>query len=131
MSRKSKVKDESSIVGGFLYFEDCKQCSIQDEVFVEFLEFKGQGAIRLVSLEHNYAQRVWMETGAKVVEEINTEMTLRPEARSGRRHWYAYRRVHGKLFKKYVGTSENVTHDRLLEVSKAMPSHIKATHGLK
>jgi len=128
MARKSKIADESSIIGGALYFEDCKQCSMADDTFVEMLEFKGQGAIRIISIESDYVQRVWLETGSKVVEEINFEMTLRPETRSGRRHWYAYRRVHKVLHKKYVGTSEKVTQERLLEIAKAMPSHIKAVH---
>jgi len=79
-------------------------------------------AIRVVSLDHDYIQRTWLETGSKIIEELSVEMTLRAEMRSGRRHWYAYRRVFNKLHKRYVGTDEKVTQTRLLDIAKAMPS---------
>ncbi|MBZ0284046.1 MAG: hypothetical protein K8L97_25120 [Anaerolineae bacterium] len=50
------------------------------------------------------------------------QMTLRREIRSGRGHWYAYRRVFGKLHKRYVGTDDLISQMKLLEVAQKMPS---------
>ncbi len=121
-TRKTATMYETSIVNGALYFEDCKQSDLDGEYFAEIIDHKTTTSIRLISLSHDYAQRVWLESGSKIIEQVNVEMTLRKEIRSGVGHWYAYRRVHTKLHKKYVGTSEKVTHERLLEIAKAMPS---------
>lgn len=43
----------------------------------------------------------------------NGTFTARKEHRSGSWYWYAYRRVHGKLHKQYLGRSEELTGTRL------------------
>lgn len=44
--------------------------------------------------------------------------TVRCEARRRGAFWYAYKRVNGKLVKRYVGKSEAVTLARLAEVGQ-------------
>jgi hypothetical protein len=120
--RKTKTGSESSIVDGKLFFEDCQQCEVDSPTFSEMLEWHGQASIRVVSLSSDWFQRVFIGSDVVIRESINLEMTIRPENRSGKRHWYAYRRVFGKLYKRYVGVSESITQTRLVEVARRMPS---------
>jgi len=120
--RNTKVGNETSIVGGVLYFEDARQCHIDDANFVEIIGDGYTKSIRLVSIDNDYVLRVWLDGVGMRKEDLDMQMTLRREVRSNRGHWYAYRRVLGTLHKRYVGTDEKVTQDRLLEVAKAMPS---------
>ena len=121
-ARSTKVGYETSIINGVLYFEDARQCSIKDEIFTDIIGDGYTKSIRLVSLENDWIQHVWVGDLGVRKEDINFEMTLRREIRSGRGHWYAYRRVLGKLHKRYVGTDENVTQERLVAIARAMPS---------
>jgi hypothetical protein len=120
--RKTPTGYETSIVDGFLYYEDCKQCHMKDEVFTEMIGDGYTKAIRVVSLDQGWFEKVYLTSDTFIKSDINAQMTLRAEIRSGRRHWYAYRRVFGRLYKKYVGTDEKVTQMRLLEIARAMPS---------
>lgn len=120
--RQTKTGAETSIVNGILYFEDCNQCKVTDEVFPEIIGDGYTKTIRLVSLAADWIEHVWLDGVGMVKEDIDFEMTLRREIRCGRGHWYAYRRVMGKLNKRYVGTDENVTQKRLVEVARAMPT---------
>ncbi len=45
------------------------------------------------------------------------QFTARCEKRRGLRYWYAYRRVHGKLYKAYLGKSEELSQERLDQTS--------------
>lgn len=117
--RQSKVRSETSIESGRLYFEDVCQCSMDDELFQEMLDDKHLIAIRVVSLAHNWHEREWYAPDVQL--NINLEMTLRKERRAALDHWYAYRRVGGQLFKRYVGHSEQVTEKRLVEVAQHLP----------
>jgi len=121
-TRNTKTGYETSIVNGILYFEDASQCPVDSELFPQIIGDGYTKSIRVISLEHDYFQRVWLESGSVVSEDINMQFTIRREIRSGAGHWYAYRRVFGKLHKKYVGTDEKVTQASLLAIAKAMPT---------
>lgn len=120
--RNCKTGRDYSIHGGVLYFEDATQSRVDSPEFVEMLDDSTVKSIRLVSLSKDWYKTFYVDWDAKINDNINVEMTLRKEIRSGRAHWYAYRRVMGKLHKRYVGTSENVTEHRLLEVAQVLPS---------
>lgn len=117
--RKSPVRSQTSIVDGQLYFEDVRQCAVEDDAFREIIEY--EKSIRVVSLDFSWEQRVWI--GDQIVREsIDCEMTLRSEKRSGRLYWYAYRRAHGTLFKRFVGASEDINNRKLVDVAKKLPT---------
>lgn len=120
--RTSKHSRETCIVNGELLMDGFFQSRMDTEMFFETLEDKYLKAIRVQSLESDWIAREWVEGVGAVKSMIDMEMTLRCEYRSGKRHWYAYRRVLGTLYKRYVGTSEKVTQERLLEVAKSMPT---------
>lgn len=122
MARKTKTGLETSIVAGVLYFEDSRQCAVDDVVFKDIIGDGYTTAIRVMSLDHNWIQKVWVTFDAQITEKINVEMTLRREIRSGAGHWYAYRRVHGTLHKRYVGADENINQKRILEVAQKLPT---------
>jgi len=113
---------DTSIIDGVLYFEDCSQCKVTDAVFPEIIGDGYTKTIRLVSLESNWFENVWIDGVGRQSEDIDFEMTLRREIRSGSGHWYAYRRVFGKLYKRYVGSDEKVTQEKLIQVARAMPT---------
>jgi hypothetical protein len=120
--RSTKTGTETSIKDGVLFFEDARQCHIDDDAFPEIIGDGYTKTIRVISLSSEWIRNVWLDNGIKVKEDIDVGMTLRREIRSGRGYWYAYRRVFGKLHKCFVGTDENVTQTRLLDIAKAMPS---------
>jgi len=120
--RKTKTGNDTSIVDGILYFEDCKQCVIGDDVFPEIIGDGYTKTIRLVSLASNWRERVWVDGVGSQLEDIDMEMTLRREIRSHVGYWYAYRRVFGKLYKRFVGKDENVTEEKLIEIARKMPT---------
>lgn len=118
--RNCKTAQDSSIIGGAIYFEDCLQCALQDESAVEILDDRHLKAIRLVSLSQDWNLRVW-HPDATIVEKINFEMTLRKEKRGQKMVWYAYRRVFGTLHKRYVGDSSQLNERRLLDIAQKLP----------
>lgn len=120
-TRQTKTAGEASIIGGALYFEDARQCAVDDERFGDIIGDGYTRAIRVVSLDREWYQNVWIDLHSKVREDINVQMTLRREIRSGRGHWYAYRRFAGTLHKRYVGDDQNITQGRLLDVARALP----------
>lgn len=120
--RNSKVKTEASIVNGILYFEDASQCPVDDPRFQDIVGDGYTNALRLVSLDTNWYVSVYTGGAAFRHEDVNVEMTLRREVRYGRGYWYAYRRVMNKLHKRYVGTDEQITQKRLLEIAQKMPT---------
>lgn len=122
MARRTKTGMDTSIVGGILYFEDCSQCAVTDDVFPEIIGDNYTKSIRLVSLAANWTERNWIDGIGFQTELIDFELTLRREIRSGKGHWYAYRRVLGKLHKRYVGSDENVTEARLIDIAHKMPT---------
>lgn len=122
-SKKQWFDYETSIYDGVLYFEDVAQAKLGSDEFTEIIEHKSVKVIRLISFASDWIEHVWVggEAGTQK-EQIDTELTLRKKVRSGTAHWYAYRRVLGKLHKRYVGISEKVTQDCLIKVCRAMPT---------
>ena len=121
-NRQTKTGRETSIEGGLLFFEDAMQCDIDTPKMAQIIGDGYTNTIRVISLGVAWYQDVWLAPGATHREDIDVQMTLRREIRSGRGYWYAYRRVHGKLFKRFVGDDEAVNQRRILEVAQKMPS---------
>lgn len=119
--RVTKVGNEYAIVGAKFLIEDTEQCDIANDNFPEMIEHDSVRAIRVVSISHNYYMNVWLTMDVKIVENIHFDFTIRKEKKSGRNYWYAYRKLGGKQYKRYVGTSEQITEQRLLEVAKNLP----------
>jgi hypothetical protein len=113
---------ETSIYEGCLYFEDCKQAGVDEETFTEIIDHSSVQVIRVFSLSSTWLENVWVDGIGFQKEMIDIEMTIRKETRSGKSYWYAYRRVLGKLHKRFLGSSENVTQTSLLKVARAMPT---------
>jgi hypothetical protein len=120
--RMTKTGYDTSISGGHLFFENAHQCPVDSPQFAEIVGDGYTNTIRLESLSVNWYEREWMSEIGFVNYDINVQMTLRREVRSGRGYWYAYRRVLGKLHKRYVGQDEELTEKRLLTVAQKMPS---------
>lgn len=119
--RATKTGNETSIVGGALYFEDARQCLVDSEIFPQIIGDGTVKAIRVESLNVEWLLTEWVTFDAKIESTVNVSMTLRREIRSGRGHWYAYRRVGGVLFKRYVGNDDAITQTRILTVARALP----------
>lgn len=120
--RMTKTGYETCIMGGTLFFEDAAQCPVDSPQFAEIIGDGYTNAIRLFSLSKGWYEREWMSEVGFVNYDINVQMTLRREVRSGKGYWYAYRRVLGKLYKRYVGQDEEITEKRLLTIAQKMPS---------
>jgi LuxR family transcriptional regulator, maltose regulon positive regulatory protein len=52
--------------------------------------------------------------------------TARKELRAGSWYWYAYRKHQGKLYKLYMGKSEDLAPARLVEVADQLESRIRS-----
>lgn len=120
--RQTKTGLETMIFNGSLYFEDAIQCPVDDPRFAEIIGDGYTNAIRLESLSARWIETSYVTVDAKITSDINMQMTLRREVRSGRGYWYAYRRVLGKLHKRYVGQDEEITEELLLKIAQKMPS---------
>jgi hypothetical protein len=121
-TRATKTGRETSIVNGKLYFEDAMQCAVDSSLFAEIIGDGTVKSIRVTSLDTAWYTTEWIDYDSKVSSDVNVQMTLRREIRSGRGHWYAYRRVLGTLYKRYVGNDDLITQKRLLDVARALPT---------
>lgn len=119
--RTTLTGSQTSIWEGWLYFEDVRQAKIDSELFSEILEEKHTTSVRLESLASNWTSHEWISGVGFTDFSIKLEMSLRSEIRSGTKVWYAYRRVGGVLFKRYVGQSDRVTSKRLVEIAQKLP----------
>ena len=52
--------------------------------------------------------------------------TARKELRSGGWYWYAFRKHQSKLYKLYMGKSEEITSARLVEIARLLDERIRA-----
>lgn len=120
--RATKTAREFSIVNGQLFCEDAFQANVDTELFKEILGDGYTKAVRVISLDTAWYLTEWIDFDSKVNSDINVQMTLRREIRSGRGHWYAYRRVFNKLHKRYVANDDNITQKRLLDVARSFPA---------
>ncbi len=121
-NRKTKVGAETSIQCGRLFFAESEQCRVDSELFKEIIGDKYTNSIRVISLDREWYQNVWLDHDTRLKETINIEMTIRAETRHGKKVWYAYRRVLGVLYKRYVGASDDMSQQKILETALKMPS---------
>lgn len=119
-TRSTPLLYETSIVGGWLYFEDVRQAQIDTDEFVEIIDDKHTTSMRLVSLAGDWQTREWISGVGSFSFSLKIEMTLRKETVKGQSYWYAYRRAGGRLQKRYVGASDRVTERRLIEIAQKM-----------
>lgn len=66
---------------------------------------------------------VWLESVSSfryVPTEVNKPYTVRQEAKKGGDYWYGYRKVAGKLHKKYIGKSSELSTVKLEEIAEAL-----------
>lgn len=118
--RKTTIGSETSISGGWLYFEDVRQAKIDTDEFTEIIDDKHTTTIRVETLASTWETNEWLSGVGSVTFSLKIEMTLRKETVKGQSYWYAYRRTGGKLQKRYVGASDRVTTKRLLEIAQKM-----------
>jgi len=64
----------------------------------------------------------WLEsvTSFRYVPEANKPYTVRQETKKGGDYWYGYRKVAGKLHKKYIGKSSELSAAKLEEIAEAL-----------
>ncbi len=120
-TRQTKTESDASIKFGTLYLGDDDAGKVGDEMFISNIDDGYTRAIRVISLSRTFIEHWYLEGVGFQQDEINMQFTIRSENRSGKLHWYAYRRVHGKLHKRYVGKTEDITEYRLAEVAKNLP----------
>jgi len=120
-ARKTPTGEDTSIVGGCLYFEDAKQCAVDSELFTDIISDGYTKSIRVISLSSNWREKSYIGFDATLITEINVQMTIRREMRSDRGYWYAYRRFGGKLFKRFVGQDSDINEHKILSVAQKMP----------
>lgn len=69
----------------------------------EYTLYTRQGHIAIDTPEWN----AWIDTNKafyiSYIHQLKCEVSVRVEVRNGTRHWYAYKRVQGVLYKRYVG----------------------------
>jgi hypothetical protein len=66
---------------------------------------------------------VWLESVSSFRYEPsggNKPYTVRQEAKKGGDYWYGYRKVAGKLHKKYIGKSSELSTAKLEEIAEAL-----------
>lgn len=120
-TRKTPTGSETSIVNGCLYFEDAKQCPVDSEQFTDIIGDGYTDKIRIHSLSTNWLEKNYIGFDASLTTNINVQMTMRREIRSGRGYWYAYRRFNGQLFKRFMGQDSDITERKILDIARKMP----------
>lgn len=121
MTRKTKTANSFAISDGNFYIDGIEEYSIEDRKFRLMLEDAGTKSVRVQSLRTEYYQEFW-NGGAYMRDSINVEMSLRAEIRNGKKHWYAFRKRGGKLYKRYVGYSDQITEKKIVEIANKMPN---------
>jgi len=118
-TRHASTAWDCRIEDGVLWYEDCPQMHVDSEDF--WLEIDSQYVVRVISVDYSPQLRVWYPD-AELIESVDMEFTLRQERRKNGMFWYAYRRVHGKLHKVYVGKSDQITTRKLVELGRKLPN---------
>lgn len=121
MARKTKTGQDASIVNGYFCYSESEQFPMTSELFADEIDNPSLKAIRVVSMSSSWINYVWVGS-QQMIEDICMEMTLRKETRSGKSYWYAYRRFGGKLYKRFVGTSDRITPTLLIEIARKLPA---------
>lgn len=75
----------------------------QNATLREYTLYTKQGHIRIDEPEWF----AWLDQNKafyiSYIHQLKCEVSVRAEIRSGTKHWYAYKRVQGTLYKRYVG----------------------------
>jgi hypothetical protein len=121
-TRKTKTGGDTSIVNGALYFEDAKQCDVDSETLESIIGDGYCNSIRVISLDRNWYTNDYIGFDAVIKSDVNMQFTMRREVRNGRGYWYAYRRVLGKLHKRFMGQDADINQKRLLDVARKLPT---------
>lgn len=119
--RRTPTGQDISIRAGYLIVGGEQMMLVDETAFGDYLMQGRVSSIRVESLTSKWTETNWIDMFTKVVSAINPQMTLRREIRSGKGHWYAYRRVGGHLYKRYVGSDLAITETRLANVARSMP----------
>jgi len=117
--RATKTENEACIINSVLYVGGLRKAHIDDPSFS--VEIERLKAIRVVSMD-DAKTHIDFINGVRIDVKIDYQITLRSEMRSGKKHWYAYRRAYGKLNKRYVGYSEGLNSERLYWLCRDMPT---------
>lgn len=112
----SRTEWENRIEKGAWWVEDVYQCQIDSVDMSEWL--KHETVIVVISLEVDI--EITIAHGNKIYtrEPLDVRMTLRCEKRGQMRQWYAYKRIHGVLRKKYLGHDEDIKTERIVDIAK-------------
>jgi hypothetical protein len=109
------------IKGSVLYYHDdignenIYLDQLESDTFAESIE--REKSIVVKSLE----REIWMRTdygGRTIDTALDIHMSLRSEKRGQLIHWYAYRRINGKLRKYYAGHSEDINTERIVALAR-------------
>jgi len=118
--RQTVIGNGYNVLDGWTWQDGEKEFFIGSDEFAEFLERDSIWAIRIESLSSAWVTRVYHDATLRSDLELDVQMTLRKETKSGRNYWYAYRRKGGKLQKRYVGQSNAVNERRIVEIAEHM-----------
>ena len=66
----------------------------------------------------------WVETHGCFYYQTERPFTARQETRRNGQFWYAYRRSQGKLYKVYLGVSDQLTAERLAEAAQQLAERL-------
>jgi len=118
--RKTITAESNAITDGWTWQDGHKEFMVGSEDFIALLDKDSVWAIRVESLSSAWEEGYWLDNGVRVRADIDVQMTLRKETRSGKDYWYAYRKRGGKQQKRFVGQSDKVTERKIVEVARKM-----------
>ncbi|NDJ75768.1 MAG: hypothetical protein GYB65_05880 [Chloroflexi bacterium] len=73
------------------------------------------------------AWRNWLTGQKRFYYQADTPFTARQEKRRNGMFWYAYRKHQGKLYKVYLGASNQLTGERLVQSARQLADKIAQT----
>lgn len=108
---------DSRIENGQFLTEDTLQCRIDNDNIADYMSERHPFPIVVVSLGNDIIVR--QRHGEQIVDiALDVTMSLRPELRGQQVHWYAYKRVMGKLRKLYLGHFEDINTEKIVALAK-------------
>lgn len=119
--RKTITGDSNVIRDGWTWLDGEKEFQVGSAEFERLISKPSICAIRVESLSVGWVERIWHGEGITTDNAINVQMTLRKETKGDTDFWYAYRKVGGQQFKRYIGQSDRVTEKRILEIAQKLP----------
>ena len=110
--KKQPSNDRASAVVPYLITDDGREIELDTPAFLDWLE--QNGSFRF-------------EAGVRGEDSYRA----RKEKLSGVDYWYAVKKVSGRLHKKFIGRSNEVTHNRLIEVAQTIRQPPKSKKQLE